>query len=78
VRGKEGLVRCEYCGRSLPRWKAFVKYKGFRLSDPALRREVKSYNVHMFNRKIYVCPSCARTRNIVQPGKTVRKKHLNL
>jgi len=77
-RGSEGMVRCDFCGRSVPRWKAFTKFRGFRISDPTLRREIKSYNVHMFARKIYVCPSCARTRKIVQPGKSVRKKHLNI
>jgi small subunit ribosomal protein S26e len=77
-RGKEGLVRCEFCGRSLPRWKAFTKFKRPFGLDPSLRREIKSYNVHMISRKIYVCPSCARFRRIIQPGKTVRKKHLNI
>jgi len=77
-RGSEGTVTCGYCGRKLPRWKAFTQFKGFRISDPALRRDIKSYNVHMFSRKIYVCPSCARFRKIVKPGKSVRKKHLNI
>lgn len=77
-RGKEGLVKCRFCGRSVPRWKAFVKFKGFRISDPALRKQIPRYNIHMFHQKIYVCPSCARFRHVVKPGKSVRKKHLKV
>ena len=77
-RGKEGFVKCGFCGKSVPRWKAFIKHKGFRISDPVLRKQVKRYNVHMFSRKMYVCPSCARFRKVVKPGKSVRKKHLKV
>jgi small subunit ribosomal protein S26e len=76
-RGSEGSVICAYCKRQVPRWKAFVKYRGFRINDPALMRQIPRYQIHTFSQKIYVCPSCARTRKIVQPGLSVRKKHLN-
>ena len=75
-RGREGMVKCRFCGKSCPRWKAFVKYKGFRISDPVLRKQIPRHNIHMFQQKIYVCPSCARFRHVVKPGKSVRKKHL--
>jgi len=76
-RGSEGTVTCNFCKRKVPRWKAFVKYRGFRINDPTLMKQIPRYNIHTFSQKIYICPSCARSRNIVQPGKSVRKKHLN-
>lgn len=78
-RGKEGVVRCGFCGRIVPRWKAFVKFRpGFRINDPVLQKQVPRYRVHTFGQKMYVCPSCARFRKVVKPGKSVRKKHLNI
>jgi small subunit ribosomal protein S26e len=77
TRGSEGTVTCNFCKRRVPRWKAFVKYRGFRINDPTLMRQIPRYQIHTFSQKIYVCPSCARIRKIVQPGKSVRKKHLN-
>jgi small subunit ribosomal protein S26e len=77
TRGSEGTVTCTYCKRSVPRWKAFVKYRGFRINDPTLMRQIPRYQIHTFSQKVYVCPSCARSRKIVQPGLSVRKKHLN-
>jgi small subunit ribosomal protein S26e len=76
-RGSEGTVTCTYCGRQVPRWKAFTKFRGFRINDPTLMRQIPRYQIHTFSQKVYVCPSCARSRKIVQPGKSVRKKHLN-
>jgi len=62
-RGHETLVTCGYCGRQVPRYKTFVKYKGFRITDPVIKQ------------KMYVCPSCARYHKVVQRGKSVQKKH---
>lgn len=76
-RGAEGTVICGFCKRQVPRWKAFTKFRGFRISDPTLRKQVDYRQIHTFSQKMYVCPSCARSRGIVQPGKSVRKKHLN-
>ena len=76
TRGREGLVTCGYCGRQVPRYKTFVKFKGFRITDPSLLQQIDRRQVHMFSRKMYVCPSCARFHKIVQRGKSVRKKHL--
>jgi ribosomal protein S26 len=75
-RGHEGTVTCGYCGRQVPRYKTLIKFKGFRITDPTILQAVDRSQMHMFNQKIYVCPSCARSHNIVQAGRTARKKHL--
>ncbi|MFH1229642.1 MAG: hypothetical protein V1678_04445 [Candidatus Aenigmatarchaeota archaeon] len=77
-RGSENAVLCTYCKRRVPRWKAFVKFKGFRINDPTLMRQIPRYQIHTFSQKVYVCPSCARSRQIVQPGKSDRKHHLDI
>ena len=76
TRGKEATVRCEYCGREVPRYKTFTVTKGFRISDPVVLQQVDRRMIHMLVRKVRACPSCARYRGIVQPGKSVRKKHM--
>ncbi|NPA38583.1 MAG: hypothetical protein GXN99_02185 [Candidatus Nanohaloarchaeota archaeon] len=69
-RGKSTMVTCGYCGRKVPRFKAFVVYKGFNITDPSLRRLLdKNTFTGGFRRKIYVCPSCARFHGIRQKGK---------
>lgn len=75
-RGHEGTVRCGYCGRQVPRYKTFIKFRGFRITDPTVLQQVERRYIHTFSQKIYVCPSCARFHHIVQRGRTVRKKHL--
>lgn len=76
TRGKEGTVDCGYCGKKVPRYKAFIKYRGFRITDPVLLRQIKRSDIHVTSHKIYVCPKCARHYKVVQKGKSVRKKHL--
>jgi len=76
ARGSERTVTCAFCGRVFPRYKAIVITKAFTLNDPILRKQLDPRYIHTFKRKLYVCPSCARFRHIVQPGKSVRKKHL--
>jgi len=76
-RGHEGTVDCGFCGRKVPRYKAFVKYRGLRITDPTILQQVDKKYIHMQRQKMYVCPACARHHKIRQPGKTVRKKHLN-
>ncbi len=69
-RGKSTMVECGYCGRQVPRFKAFVVYKGFRITDPALKRLLdKNAFTGGFQRKMYVCPKCARFYGVVQKGK---------
>jgi ribosomal protein S26 len=75
TRGREVPVNC---GREVPRYKTFVITKGFRISDPLILQQVNKRMIHLMQRKIRVCPSCARFRGIVQPGKSIRKKHKRL
>jgi ribosomal protein S26 len=74
-KGHESNVTCGFCGRTVPRWKTFPTYKGFRISDPVLRRQLDPRQMSMFQRKIYACPSCARFRGIVQLRKS--RRHQN-
>ncbi len=75
-RGHEQLVTCGYCGKKVPRYKTFLKTRGFRITDPTILQQVDRSQIHLFRQKLYVCPSCARFHKIVQRGRTVRKKHL--
>lgn len=76
TRGRESLVNCGFCGKKVPRYKTFTATRGFRITDPAILQQVDRKNIHMFSRKLYACPSCARFHSIVKRGKSVRKKHL--
>jgi small subunit ribosomal protein S26e len=76
TRGRETTVTCEFCGREVPRYKTFVQSRGFRITDPMILQQVDRRMIHLMKRKIRVCPSCARFRGIVQPGKSVRKKYM--
>jgi small subunit ribosomal protein S26e len=75
-RGSEATVRCDFCGREVPRYKTFVVNRRFRISDPTLLKQLDRRMIHMFSRKMRACPSCARFRGIIRPGKSVRKKHM--
>ena len=63
------MVTCAFCGRKVPKYKTFSVVKGFRISDPLLRREMgyrgRGGPVFMQN-KSRACPACARHRNIVR------------
>lgn len=76
-RGSESTVKCEFCGRNIPKYKTFILTKGFRISDPTIMQQVDRRFVHMLTRKVRACPSCARFRGIVQPGRSIRKKHMH-
>ena len=69
-KGHESNVECGFCGRTVPRWKTFVTYKGFRITDPVLRQQIDRRAMSMFERKMYACPSCARHRGIVKVGRS--------
>lgn len=69
-KGHESTVTCGYCGKTVPRWKTFVTYKGFRITDPFLRKQIDRNYTSMFSRKMYACPSCARYRGIVKAGRS--------
>jgi len=76
TRGRESRVTCGYCGKKVPRYKTFTKFRGFRITDPTVLQQVDRAYIHTFSKKIYVCPSCARFHRIVQRGKTRQKRHL--
>jgi len=69
-KGRESTVTCSYCGRSVPRWKTFVTYKRFGITDPVLRKQIDRRQTSMFSRKMYACPGCARFRGIVKIGRS--------
>ena len=75
-RGHEQLVICGYCGKRVPRYKTFLKFRGFRITDPSILREVDRNDIHMSTHKMYVCPKCARFYKVVQRGRSVQKKHM--
>lgn len=69
TRGKESLVICGFCGRKVPKYKTFSVFKGFRITDPLLRKELGSRDrrgLSLSMSKIHACPACARHRNIVK------------
>lgn len=75
-RGHEQLVTCGYCSKKVPRYKTFIKSRGFRITDPTILQQVDPRQIHMFRQKLYICPSCARFHKVVERGRTARKKHL--
>jgi small subunit ribosomal protein S26e len=73
-KGHESNVDCNFCGRSVPRWKTFATFRGFRITDPVLRQAIDKRAVSMFQRKQYACPSCARHRGIVKAGRSRKSR----
>lgn len=71
-RGKETLVTCAFCGRKVPKYKTFSVVRGFRITDPLLKEELKSKGgrgISLMSSKMYACPACARHRHIVRRKK---------
>lgn len=66
TRGRESLVTCGFCGRKVPKYKTFPVVRGFRISDPMLRKELGKQLSSFMQNKVYACPGCARHRNIVR------------
>jgi ribosomal protein S26 len=73
-KGHESNVTCVYCGKTVPRWKSFATYRGFRISDPVLRKQIDPRFVSGFTRKSYACPSCARHRGIIKIGRSRKSR----
>ena len=73
-KGHESNVNCGYCGRIVPKWKTIPIYRGFRITDPVLRKQIDTRFVSGFSRKLYVCPSCARYRGIVKVGRSRKSR----
>jgi len=68
-RGIESMVNCTFCGRRVPKYKTFSVVKGFRVSDPLLRKEMGYFGrgvPMLMQNKARACPACARHRNIVR------------
>jgi len=76
-RGHESSVNCGYCGRLVPRYKTFTKFRGFRITDPTILQAVDRRFIHTFSQKMYICPSCARSHKIVERGRTKQKSHMS-
>jgi ribosomal protein S26 len=69
TRGRESMVICGFCGRKVPKYKTFPTFKGFRISDPLLKKEfgmMGRRGLSLSSSKVYACPACARHRNIVR------------
>jgi len=75
-RGHEANVRCDKCGRIVPRWKTFTTYRSFRITDPIILQQIDKRVLHMMSQRMRVCPKCARFYHIVKRGKSVQKKHM--
>ena len=68
-RGREGTTNCGFCGRRVPKYKTFPIVKGFKITDPVLKKELGytgRYGLTLMQNKVYACPACARHRNIVR------------
>ena len=50
----------------MPRHKCLITHRGFRITDPGLRKELDMQSVSSRQEKQYACPRCARHRGIVQ------------
>ncbi|NCO96760.1 MAG: hypothetical protein COY38_00325 [Candidatus Aenigmarchaeota archaeon CG_4_10_14_0_8_um_filter_37_24] len=73
-RGNEQRIRCAQCGCLVPRWKTFEVFRGFRITDPTILKQVDRRMLSFMQRKERVCPKCARFYHIVKRGKSERKK----
>ncbi len=65
ARGREPLVRCDACGRRIPRDKAVEYYKGLSFDIG----EQKDVVLDLTARKVYYCISCAKHRKIFEKKK---------
>ncbi|MEM5793600.1 MAG: hypothetical protein QXY45_04590 [Candidatus Aenigmatarchaeota archaeon] len=75
TRGNEQKIRCDQCGRLVPRWKTFVVKRGFRITDQTILQQVDKKMLSLLTRKERVCPKCARFYHVVKAGKSERKKY---
>lgn len=70
-KGSRQNVRCSYCGRRVPRFKAFkTKKQGIHINDPAVLKQVDQKDIHLPENVQWACPKCARFYGIIQPGKS--------
>ena len=64
-RGRDQTIKCEFCGRSVPKHKAVEISVGMRLSRDLY--DVAEY-VSIATNKAHCCISCAKHRKIVKEG----------
>ena len=69
-RGQETKIRCDFCSKIVPRWKTFPVFRGFRINDPMINKNMDKRMISGFQRKMYACPACARFRGIIKPGRS--------
>ncbi len=62
MRGREPLVRCDNCGRSVPRNKAVEDERMIRYGTDMNNKDIK----FMTRRQVYYCISCAKHKGIFQ------------
>ncbi|MHB1830493.1 MAG: hypothetical protein ACYCO0_03810 [Candidatus Micrarchaeaceae archaeon] len=60
MRGRETLLRCDNCGRNVPRNKAVMDEKVMRYGTDANNKEI----LLTTRRKVYYCISCAKHKGI--------------
>lgn len=65
MRGKETLVRCDNCGRTVSSAKAVMDEKIIRYGTDMNNRDIK----FMTRRKVYYCISCAKHKGIFEKKK---------
>lgn len=65
MRGREQLVRCDNCGRNVPRNKAVSDEKRIRFGTDLREGDVKFFTT----RKVYYCISCAKHKGIFERKK---------
>lgn len=70
MRGREPPVRCDNCGRIVPRNKAIVDDKVINLGTDANEGNIR----FLTRRKVYYCISCAKHRGIFEKKKAAAKR----
>ena len=73
-RGQETKINCDFCSKQVPRWKTFPVFRGFRINDPMLKKTMDRRMVSGLERKMMACPSCARHRGIIKPGRSRKSR----
>ena len=73
-KGREKLVRCSSCGRSIPRDKAVVYERNVSYStDTRTADDIKYFE----RRKVHYCPSCGKHLRIYEKKKKRMMKKYN-
>lgn len=70
-RGKTTLVRCNACGRSVPRGKAVVDYRPIVYTTDLRSADDLRY---IEKRKVYYCVSCGKSLGVYERKKKQQKR----